>query len=139
MTPDKVRTVAPEFADDDDATIQFFLDWAQRLNSPAAWGAAYGDAMACLAAHLKTIADQGDPTSSGAGPGAGMGAVGPAVSVAVGRWSMSFGGNLTGAESGLDPAGDGSLVTTRHGKLFLMMRRTRVNGRSKLIRPKGTY
>lgn len=139
MTPDKVRQLAPEFTDDPDDLLQVFIDIALEMTDPSAWGRVYGTAIAYLAAHLKTVADQGDPSASGAGPGAGMGAVGPVASVAVGRWNMSFGGNLNGSESGLDPGSDGSLVTTRHGKMYLMLRKTRKNGRGRLIRPKGSY
>jgi hypothetical protein len=137
MTPDKVRFVAPEFRDDTDAEIQPFIELALRMTSPTAWGNVYGDAIAYLAGHLKLVTAQGDPDASGAGPGAGMGATGPVSAVTLGRWNMSFSGQLTGAEAGLDPASDGSLVTTRLGKLYLMLRRTRANGKARLVLPRG--
>lgn len=139
MTPDKVRLLAPEFAADPDELLTVFIDIALDMTSAAAWGKVYGTAIAYLAAHLKTVADQGDPSASGAGPGAGMGTTGGVASMAVGRWNVSFGGMLTGAEAGLDPGADGSLVTTRHGKMYLMLRKSRAAGKARLIRPKGTY
>ncbi len=139
MTPDKVRTLAPEFASDPDELLQVFIDLALEMTSAPAWGNVYGTAVAYLAAHLKTVADQGDSSASGAGAGAGQGAVGPVTGMSVGRWSWSFGGKLNGSESGLDAGADGSLVTTRHGKMFLMLRKTRANGKARLIRPKGSY
>ncbi len=140
MTPDKVRAIAPEFKDDPDEVLQVFLDLALEIHGDASpWGNVYGTAMAYFAAHLQAVAAQGDPDATGAGAGAGQGASGAVTGMAVGRWSWSFGGNLNGSEGGMDPGLYGSLVTTRHGKMYLFLRKTRPNARGRLIRPKGTY
>lgn len=136
MTPDKVRTLAPEFSDDSDEVLTTWIELArERMAAPSVWGRVYGTAVAYLAAHLKTIAARGAADEAGSGAGAGLGGVGPVTSAKVGRWSVTMGGAMTGAESGLDAKADASLVTTRHGKEFLALRRTRSAGKSRIIRP----
>lgn len=130
MTPEKLRKIAPEFAAKDDDTLAFYLDLAQERLDARAWGKPFSTAVCLLTAHLATTL-----LAESEGAAAGTGAAGQVTQVTVGRWSMQFGKGLSGAESGLDPAADGSLVQTRYGREFLALRKTRAAGRSRLVSP----
>lgn len=134
MTPDKVRKIAPEFQNSTDEDLQCFLDMAVEQNSPEAWGKVFGTAMAYLAAHLKALSTWGDPEAEGAPTWAGSGAVAPLVNITEGRWTMGLGTGLTGSEAGLDAGIDGELLLTRFGKRYIALRKSRLAGRSRLIK-----
>lgn len=134
-TPAKLRILAPEFKTDDDDTLAVYLELAAERMDSRAWGNVYGQAVAYLAAHILTIARRGDASAAGGGAGAGQGGTGAVSSISTGDWSVSFGGSLTGAEGGVDTLAEASLMTTRHGKEYLALRRTRAAGRSRVIRP----
>lgn len=113
MTPDKIRAIAPELAGETDETLSTFIDLAAERMTPSAWGSVYGTAVAYLAAHLRTVALRDH--------------AGAVSSVSVGRWSVSY---------STEP---GPLGATRFGQEYLALMRTRAAGRSRLIRPRGSY
>lgn len=137
MTPDKFKKIAPEFDGAADDLIQCYLDLAIERLDASTWGKVYGQAVCYLAAHIFKETQSLDPDSDFATAAGDAGAAGPVSSVAVGRWSMSFGGGLTGNETGLSAGGDGDLVRTFYGRQYLALRKTRAAGRSRLIRVKG--
>lgn len=134
-TPLLVKTIAPVYAGETDETLQVWLDLAAARMDAASFGALYAQANAYLAAHLLTVARRSVPAQAGSGSGGGTGATGAIDSVSTGDWSISFGGSLTGAETG-DVLAESSLMTTAFGKEFLAIRRTRAASRSRIIRPR---
>ena len=61
-----LRTIAPEFEELEDTVLQTWLDLTQPLVSKSAFGAAYEQAVAYLAAHRMKMAGLGE---SGTGSG----------------------------------------------------------------------
>lgn len=134
-TPALVRILAPEYVAEDDTTLQVFLDLAAARLDAAAFGNVYAQANAYLAAHILTIARRGVAGAAGSGAGAGQGASGAVTAISTGDWSVSFAGGMNGSEGGVDTLAESSLMTTRFGKEFLALRRTRQAGRSRVIKP----
>ena len=98
-----LRTIAPEFEDLEDTTLQTWLDLTQPLVSKSAFGAAYEQAVAYLAAHRMKMA--------GAIDRAGV------TSYTEGSTSVSFGSGTSSAA-----AADSSLTQTPYGLEYLRLR-----------------
>lgn len=134
-TPATVRALAPEYAAETDEVLMTYLDFAAQRLDARAFGGVYAQAVAYLAAHILTIARRGVAGGAGGGAGAGQGASGAVTAVSTGDWSVSFAGGLNGSEGGVDTLAEASLMTTRFGKEFLALRRTRAASRSRVIKP----
>jgi len=116
------KQIAPEYANEDDATIAVFIDLAaQRLGGPLVWGAVYTQAVAYLAAHLLAVSRAGVDGSGGTSAEVTSKRTGD---LAVGYASSGIGGD------------DAALAATRFGKEFLALRSTRAVGRASVIRPR---
>lgn len=108
-----LRTIAPEFEDLEDTTLQTWLDLTQPLVSKSAFGAAYEQAVAYLAAHRMKMAGLGAEGAFGnIADRTGV------VSYTEGATSVSFGNNtgVAGAES--------SLSLTTYGMEYLRLKQT---------------
>lgn len=108
-----LRTIAPEFEELEDTVLQTWLDLTQPLVSKSAFGAAYEQAVAYLAAHRMKMAGLGE--SGAFGNIADRTGV---VSYTEGATSVSFGNNtgVAGAES--------SLSLTTYGMEYLRLKQT---------------
>ena len=108
-----LRTIAPEFAELEDTVLQTWLDLTQPLVSKSAFGAAYEQAVAYLAAHRMKMAGLGAEGAFGnIADRTGV------VSYTEGATSVSFGNNtgVAGAES--------SLSLTTYGMEYLRLKQT---------------
>ena len=108
-----LRTIAPEFEELEDTVLQTWLDLTQPLVSKSAFGAAYEQAVAYLAAHRMKMAGLGAEGAFGnIADRTGV------VSYAEGATSVSFGNNtgVAGAES--------SLSLTTYGMEYLRLKQT---------------
>lgn len=108
-----LRTIAPEFEELEDTVLQTWLDLTQPLVSKSAFGAAYEQAVAYLAAHRMKMAGLGAEGAFGnIADRAGV------VSYTEGATSVSFGNNtgVAGAES--------SLSLTTYGMEYLRLKQT---------------
>lgn len=132
-TPLLIRTVAPEYKDETDEVLTVWLDLAAQRLDETTWGKVYAQALAYLAAHLLTVARRGVSGLPGSGAGAGQGASGAVTSISTGDWSIGFAGGMNGSEGGVDTLAESSLLTTRFGKEFVALRRTRPASRSRVI------
>lgn len=108
-----LRTIAPEFEELEDTVLQTWLDLTQPLVSKSAFGAAYEQAVAYLAAHRMKMAGLG--TEGAFGNIADRAGV---VSYTEGATSVSFGNNtgVAGVES--------SLSLTTYGMEYLRLKQT---------------
>ena len=108
-----LRTIAPEFEELEDTVLQTWLDLTQPLVSKSAFGAAYEQAVAYLAAHRMKMAGSGAEGAFGnIADRTGV------VSYTEGATSVSFGNNtgVAGAES--------SLSLTTYGMEYLRLKQT---------------
>ena len=108
-----LRTIAPEFEELEDTVLQTWLDLTQPLVSKSAFGAAYEQAVAYLAAHRMKMAGVGAEGAFGnIADRTGV------VSYTEGATSVSFGNNtgVAGAES--------SLSLTTFGMEYLRLKQT---------------
>ena len=108
-----LRTIAPEFEELEDTVLQTLLDLTQPLVSKSAFGAAYEQAVAYLAAHRMKMAGLGAEGAFGnIADRTGV------VSYTEGATSVSFGNNtgVAGAES--------SLSLTTYGMEYLRLKQT---------------
>ena len=108
-----LRTIAPEFEELEDTVLQTWLDLTQPLGSKSAFGAAYEQAVAYLAAHRMKMAGLGAEGAFGnIADRTGV------VSYTEGATSVSFGNNtgVAGAES--------SLSLTTYGMEYLRLKQT---------------
>lgn len=108
-----LRTIAPEFEKLEDTVLQTWLDLTQPLVSKSAFGAAYEQAVAYLAAHRMKMAGLGAEGAFGnIADRTGV------VSYTEGATSVSFGNNtgVAGAES--------SLSLTTYGMEYLRLKQT---------------
>ena len=108
-----LRTIAPEFEELEDTVLQTWLDLTQPLVSKSAFGAAYEQAVAYLAAHRMKMAGLGAEGAFGKiADRTGV------VSYTEGATSVSFGNNtgVAGAES--------SLSLTTYGMEYLRLKQT---------------
>ena len=108
-----LRTIAPEFEELEDTVLQTWLDLTQPLVSKSAFGAAYEQAVAYLAAHRMKMAGLGAEGAFGnIADRTGV------VSYTEGATSVSFGNNtgVAGAES--------SLSLTTYGMEYLRLKQT---------------
>ena len=106
-----LRTIAPEFEELEDTTLQTWLDLTQPLVSKSAFGAAYEQAVAYLAAHRK-MAGLGESGAFGSAiDRAGV------TSYTEGSTSVSFGSGTSSAA-----AADSSLTQTPYGLEYLRLR-----------------
>ena len=108
-----LRTIAPEFEELEDTVLQTWLDLTQPLVSKSAFGAAYEQAVAYLAAHRMKMAGLGAEGAFGnIADRTGV------VSYTEGATSVSFGINtgVAGAES--------SLSLTTYGMEYLRLKQT---------------
>lgn len=108
-----LRTIAPEFEELEDTVLQTWLDLTQPLVSKRAFGAAYEQAVAYLAAHRMKMAGLGAEGAFGnIADRTGV------VSYTEGATSVSFGNNtgVAGAES--------SLSLTTYGMEYLRLKQT---------------
>lgn len=108
-----LRTIAPEFEELEDTTLQTWLDLTQPLVSKSAFDAAYEQAVAYLAAHRMKMAGLGAEGAFGnIADRTGV------VSYTEGATSVSFGNNtgVAGAES--------SLSLTTYGMEYLRLKQT---------------
>ena len=106
-----LRTIAPEFEELEDTVLQTWLDLTQPLVSKSAFGAAYEQAVAYLAAHRMKMAGLGAEGAFGnIADRTGV------VSYTEGATSVSFGNNtgVAGAES--------SLSLTTYGMEYLRLK-----------------
>jgi len=119
----KVKAI-PEFAalDDADATLEAAVDLAVIAHSSTPWGAVYVHAMAFYAAHLlkTTFADD---------DGEGALAAGGVTSKKARDLSEGYGA----AASGSDTLSDRILSTTRYGRQYVALKRTRAAGRAGIV------
>ena len=86
ITPATFKTRFPEFASEDDARVQLFLDDAVVILNEPYWGAKYDLGQSYLAAHYLALANQ---TASGENP---EGTAGPITGRSVDGTSVSFAG-----------------------------------------------
>ena len=100
-----LRTIAPEFEELEDTTLQTWLDLTQPLVSKSAFGAAYEQAVAYLAAHRMKMAGLGESGAFGV------------TSYTEGSTSVSFGSGTSSAA-----AADSSLTQTPYGLEYLRLR-----------------
>ena len=108
-----LRTIAPEFEELEDTVLQTWLDLTQPLVSKSAFGAAYEQAVAYLAAHRMKMAGLGAEGAFGnIADRTGV------VSYTEGATSVSFGNN-TGV-AGAEP----SLSLTTYGMEYLRLKQT---------------
>lgn len=108
-----LRTIAPEFEELEDTVLQTWLDLTQPLVSKSAFGAAYEQAVAYLAAHRMKMAGLGAEGAFGnIADRTGV------VSYTEGATSVSFGNNtgVAGVES--------SLSLTTYGMEYLRLKQT---------------
>ena len=108
-----LRTIAPEFEELEDTVLQTWLDLTQPLVSKSAFGAAYEQAVAYLAAHRMKMAGLGAEGAFGnIADRTGV------VSYTEGATSVSFGNDtgVAGAES--------SLSLTTYGMEYLRLKQT---------------
>ena len=108
-----LRTIAPEFEELEDTVLQTWLDLTQPLVSKSAFGAAYEQAVAYLAAHRMKMAGLGAEGAFGnIADRTGV------VSYTEGATSVSFGNNtgVAGAES--------SLSLTTYGMEYMRLKQT---------------
>lgn len=108
-----LRTIAPEFEELEDTVLQTWLDLTQPLVSKSAFGEAYEQAVAYLAAHRMKMAGLGAEGAFGnIADRTGV------VSYTEGATSVSFGNNtgVAGAES--------SLSLTTYGMEYLRLKQT---------------
>ena len=108
-----LRTIAPEIEELEDTVLQTWLDLTQPLVSKSAFGAAYEQAVAYLAAHRMKMAGLGAEGAFGyIADRSGV------VSYTEGATSVSFGNNtgVAGAES--------SLSLTTYGMEYLRLKQT---------------
>lgn len=108
-----LRTIAPEFEELEDTVLQTWLDLTQPLVSKSAFGAAYEQAVAYLAAHRMKMAGLGAEGAFGnIADRTGV------VSYTEGATSVSFGNNtgVAGTES--------SLSLTTYGMEYLRLKQT---------------
>lgn len=108
-----LRIIAPEFEELEDTVLQTWLDLTQPLVSKSAFGAAYEQAVAYLAAHRMKMAGLGAEGAFGnIADRTGV------VSYTEGATSVSFGNNtgVAGAES--------SLSLTTYGMEYLRLKQT---------------
>lgn len=108
-----LRTIAPEFEELEDTVLQTWLDLTQPLVSKSAFGAAYEQAVAYLAAHRMKMAGLGAEGAFGnIADRTGV------VSYSEGATSVSFGNNtgIAGAES--------ALSLTTYGAEYLRLKQT---------------
>ena len=108
-----LRTIVPEFEELEDTVLQTWLDLTQPLVSKSAFGAAYEQAVAYLAAHRMKMAGLGAEGAFGnIADRTGV------VSYTEGATSVSFGNNtgVAGAES--------SLSLTTYGMEYLRLKQT---------------
>ena len=108
-----LRTIAPEFEELEDTVLQTWLDLTQPLVSKSAFGAAYEQAVAYLAANRMKMAGLGAEGAFGnIADRTGV------VSYTEGATSVSFGNNtgVAGAES--------SLSLTTYGMEYLRLKQT---------------
>ena len=108
-----LRTIAPEFEELEDTVLQTWLDLTQPLVSKSAFGAAYEQAVAYLAAHRMKMAGLGAEGAFG-----NIADRKGVVSYTEGATSVSFGNNtgVAGAES--------SLSLTTYGMEYLRLKQT---------------
>lgn len=107
-----LRTIAPEFEELEDTVLQTWLDLTQPLVSKSAFGAAYEQAVAYLAAHRMKMAGLGESGAFGSAiDRAGV------TSYTEGSTSVSFGSNASSAV-----AADSSLTQTPYGLEYLRLR-----------------
>ena len=108
-----LRTIAPEFEELEDTDLQTWLDLTQPLVSKSAFGAAYEQAVAYLAAHRMKMAGLGAEGAFGnIADRTGV------VSYTEGATSVSFGNN-----TGVDGA-ESSLSLTTYGMEYLRLKQT---------------
>lgn len=118
----------PQFAglaDDDDA-LAFAVDLAVLSHNVAAWGNVYGQAMAFYAAHLLTgtlADDEGEGASAGG-----------AVTSRKARDLAESYGSVAGSGDSLT---DRELSTTRYGRQYVVLKRSRAAGRAFVVRIGG--
>ena len=106
-----LRTIAPEFEKLEDTVLQTWLDLTQPLVSKSAFGAAYEQAVAYLAAHRMKMAGLGESGAFGSAiDRAGV------TSYTEGSTSVSFGSGASTA------AADSSLTQTPYGLEYLRLR-----------------
>ena len=108
-----LRTIAPEFEELEDTVLQTWLDLTQPLVSKSAFGTAYEQTVAYLAAHRMKMAGLGAEGAFGnIADRTGV------VSYTEGATSVSFGNNtgVAGAES--------SLSLTTYGMEYLRLKQT---------------
>ena len=107
-----LRTIAPEFEKLEDTVLQTWLDLTQPLVSKSAFGAAYEQAVAYLAAHRMKMAGLGESGAFGSAiDRAGV------TSYTEGSTSVSFGSGASSAA-----AADSSLTQTPYGLEYLRLR-----------------
>ena len=108
-----LRTIAPEFEELEDTVLQTWLDLTQPLVSKSAFGAAYEQAVAYLAAHRMKMAGLGAEGAFGnIADRTGV------VSYTEGATSVSFGNN-TGVA-----CAESSLSLTTYGMEYLRLKQT---------------
>lgn len=105
VTPTDVTNVATEFATEDPARIELFIDIARQYVCETAWGDKAKTAIILYTAHLLTLAKY-----------AANGAAGPITSEKVGELSRNYGSSADSEA--------GELAQTPWGKIILSLRKT---------------
>lgn len=106
---DLLKTVASEFASEDDAKLDQFLELAAQRMSATEWGGLYTQGAVYLAAHLLTLQARAASGSTGAGP---------VVGVKTGDREVRYGASV-GVLSR-----DSTYATTSYGLEYLNLRRS---------------
>lgn len=119
---DILKEIAPEFASEDAARLDLFVELAAARISAPVFGKVYPQALAYLAAHLLSVSARS--ASAGAG-----GAAGPVTSATTGGVSVSFGQAQVSVSTT-----DAALSTTGYGLEFLALRNSRAGTKMRIIR-----
>lgn len=118
-TPDDVCKLFPEFADDNEAFVQVWLDATEGLINLSCWKAKACAGHAMIAAHMMSVTKDGER--------------GPVNQRTIDKISVTYA--AVGAATGLDAEYSG----TRYGRMYLALRSTLliapVVGRQILNRP----
>src|SRR5690554_4956974 len=118
---DILKEIAPEFASEDAARLDLFVELAAARISASVFGKVYPQALAYLTAHLLSVSARASTS--------GAGAAGPVTSATTGGVSVSY-GQVAASVSVTDAA----LSTTAYGLEFLALRNSRAGTKMRIIR-----
>lgn len=110
IDPASFKIRFPEFATEQDARIQIFIDDSAILLNSVFWGEKYDIGLSYLTAHYLTVANKSEAGS--------INSIGPMTGKSVDGVSVNFATTTTGNAS------DDFLSSTIYGQRYLAMRKT---------------